>query len=103
MVRDCEITLIRRGTAEQSDEYGRVVYENTERTIFAVECGVKRSEYYQAHAIGMAPSITFQCFAFDYDGEKVVRYGGKEYQVIRSYPLDGERLELVCSDIAEGQ
>ena len=28
---------------------------------------------------------------------------GKEYRVIRSYPLDGERLELVCGDIAEGQ
>lgn len=103
MVHDCEITLIRRGAADSSDEYGGIVNADSERAVFAVECGVKRNEFYQAQAIGMSPTITFQCFSFDYEGEKIVRYNGKEYRVIRSYPLDGERLELVCGDIAEGQ
>ena len=103
MVHDVVITLIRRGTADASDEYGRVITEETRRDIFAAECGVKRNEFYQAQAIGMTPTVTFQCFDFDYDGEKIVGYNGMEYSVIRTYPLDGERLEIVCTDIAEGQ
>ena len=50
----------------------------------------------------MSPSLTFRCWAFEYQSEKALRFGGKEYQIIRTYPVEGERLELICSDIAEG-
>ena len=103
MVHDVVITLIRRAVSDDSDDYGRVINEEKRRDRCAVECGVKRNEFYQAQAIGMTPTVTFQCFGFDYDGEKIVGYNGREYSVIRTYPLDGERLEIVCTDIAEGQ
>lgn len=103
MVHDVVITLIRRAVSDNSDDYGRAVTEETRRDIFATECGVKRNEFYQAQAIGMTPTVTFQCFGFDYDDEKIIEYNGREYSVIRTYPLDGERLEIVCTDIAEGQ
>lgn len=103
MVHDVVITLIRRAVSDNSDDYGRAVTEETRRDIFAVECGVKRNEFYQAQAIGMTPTVTFQCFGFDYDDEKIIGYNGREYSVIRTYPLPGERLEIVCTDIAEGQ
>lgn len=99
---DVQITLIKRGTAAESDEFGRAVKADTERTIFAEQCGIKRNEFYQAAAVGMSPSLTFRCWVFEYQNEKALRFGGKEYQVIRTYPVEGERLELICSDIAEG-
>ena len=67
---DVQITLIKRGTAAESDEFGRAVKADTERTIFAEQCGIKRNEFYQAAAVGMSPSLTFRCWAFEYQSER---------------------------------
>lgn len=98
---DVQITLIKRGTAAESDKFGRAVCTDSERTIFAEQCGIKRNEFYQAAAVGMTPSLTFRCWEFEYQGERVLMFGGREYRIIRTYPVEGERLELICSDIAE--
>lgn len=101
MNRDVKLTLI-SSEPNGSDEYGRAKETRTRREIYAVACGVKRNEFYQAQALGMTPTATFRCFEFEYRGEQHVQCGGKDYRIIRTYPLEGERLELVCTDIAEG-
>lgn len=101
MVHDVEINLISQIVTDESDEYGKPIITQTSRTIYATENAVKRNEFYQAQAIGLTPQITFECFAFEYNGEKTVEYGDKKYNVIRTYPLSGERIEIICNDIAE--
>lgn len=100
MNRDVKLTLI-SSTPDGSDECGRATEKQERREIYAVECGVKRNEFYQAQALGMTPTVTFQCFEFEYHNERYAQRGGKTYRIIRTYPLEGERLELVCTDIAE--
>lgn len=103
MVTEAVIRLIRQTTARESDEYGNPVLCEEAAEIFATVNAVKRSEFYQGMAAGLKPEITFECYTFEYDGEKVVEYDGKRYNVIRAYPVKGERMEIICSDIIRSE
>lgn len=99
MTTEAKIKLIRQETARETDDYGSPILHEETREIFATVNAVKRSEFYSGMAAGLKPEITFECYAFEYAGEKIVEHGGKRYSVIRVYPVNGERLEIICSDI----
>ena len=100
MTAEYTISLICR-TPAGSDADGQPYYTETSRTIYAEEIGTKRSEFYSAMAAGLKPEKTLTIFAFEYNGEKIVEIGGQRFQVLRTYPINDERLELICTDIAE--
>lgn len=78
------------------DAYGDPVVEKTEREIFADVKSIGQSEFYQAQAVGLKPEYKFILADYgDYQNEKVVKYDGVEYSVIRTY-RDGTRLEITC-------
>lgn len=83
------------------DEYGDMVVDRSERTVFAQLKSIGQSEFYQAQAVGLKPEIKFVLPDFlEYDNEKVVKYtafNGSEYEytVLRTYRNNNE-LELVC-------
>ena len=58
--------------------------------------GVNRNEFYKAAAVGMTPSVVFIVSEADYQEERLIRFDGKLYRVIRSYPLSNRKIELVC-------
>ena len=61
---------------------------------------VGRSEYYQAHAQGLEPSVVFTFTdEADYSGERILRWNNKYYRVIRTY-VDGLGIEITCEEIA---
>lgn len=101
MFCDVLINLISQTITDTSDDYGNPVIETINKTVYAVKKAVKRNEFYQAQAVGLVPQIVFECFEFDYNGEKIVEHDGKRYNVIRSYPLSGEKIEIICNDLAE--
>lgn len=101
MTRDVQITLISQTVGNTVDEYGAPVVEETSSTIFATQNAVKRNEFYQAQSIGLRPEFTLEIFEFEYNGEKIVELDGVRYNIIRTYPVGGERIELICNDIAE--
>lgn len=84
-----------------NDENGKPVYTETSREIFGEEIGTKRSEFYAALSAGLKPEKTVRIYAFEYDDEKIIEIEGIRYQIIRTYPAEDERLELICTDIAE--
>lgn len=100
MTRDTYITLISRENGG-ANEYGTPVIKETRKRIHAQWDGVKRSEFYQAAAVGLQPTITFRIYAKAYNDQRYIEHADKKYRVIRTYPLSGERVELICTDDLE--
>lgn len=70
------------------------------RKVFANEKGIRQSEFYQAMANGLKPSLMYEISKFDYEGEKQIRVcGDRLYNIIRTYPTKNENLELVCEGL----
>ena len=83
---------------ETLDKFNRPKTDGyTEREVMCNENGVKRTEFYQAQAAGYKPELSVQIMACDYEGEEYFRYNGKLFKVIRTYPVKGERIELICT------
>lgn len=101
MTRDTFITLLGR-SCSGADEYGAPLYNTTERRVPAEWDGVKRSEFYQAAAAGFRPEIIFRIYERVYGGERYLLHNDKKLRIIRSYPLSGERIELVCTSDLDG-
>ena len=100
MTAEYQISLISR-TPAGNDADGQPYYTESSRDIYAVEVGTKRAEFYAGMAAGLKPEKTLTVFAFEYAGEKIVEIDGTRYQILRTYPVGDERLELICTDIAE--
>lgn len=83
------------------DEYGDMIVDRSERTVFAQLKSIGQSEFYQAQAVGLKPEIKFVLPDFlEYHNEKVVKYQPfngelEEYTVLRTYRNNNE-MELIC-------
>ena len=69
------------------------------KEVFANEKGIRQSEFYQAMANGLKPSLMYEISKFDYEGEKQIRVNNKLYNIIRTYPVKNEKLEIVCEGL----
>ena len=97
MTYDHELTLISQIITE--DAIGNQVPVETETVIL---CGLKsigRAEFYNAATTGLKPEITFIIHAYEYAGQKKVKFEGNYYSVIRTYEPSFEELELTCERI----
>lgn len=63
--------------------------------------GVKRTEFYQAQAAGYKPEITVEVKEYEYEKERYLELDGSMYKIIRSYPVKGENVELVCEGFSQ--
>ena len=69
----------------------------TARTVYCTVQSVTRSEYYNALNQGIQPEYVFKlALAEDYEGERVVRYKGKKYRVVRTYRTADDGIEITC-------
>lgn len=67
----------------------------TEREVMCTVRSVSRSEYYNALNAGIEPSLVFYlALSDDYQGERVVRYQGKKYRVVRTYLTEDDGIEI---------
>lgn len=97
MTYDHELTLI--GQTMGQDEIGNQIPVETETTIL---CGLKsvgRAEFYDAAATGLRPELVFVIHGYEYNGERIVKFEGVRYNVIRTYQVDFEEMELVCERV----
>lgn len=96
-------TLVKYGEST-FDEYGNETVETEERDVYVMPRGVYQSEYYNAAQVGLKPSITFELtMRDDYEGEKVVIYDGRTFDVIRvDWNAQRDKLSLVCEERANG-
>lgn len=98
-----ELTLIK--SVQKEDEIGDIIDVYEETYVLCEVESVTRSEFYYAAKADMRPEIIFVINKYDYDGQSLVEFKDKTYDVIRSYepspkrnpePMDIDRLELVC-------
>jgi len=80
---------------------GDSIKTKIERQIYCDKKSIKRTEFYQAAAVGLQPESVFEMRIIDYEGEKLLTYEGDEYNVIRSYSPSIETIELICSKTIE--
>lgn len=68
----------------------------TEREVFCTIQSVGRTEYYKAMSEGLEPEYIFIINDYsDYSGEKLLKYNGVRYRVIRSF-VNGMHCELTA-------
>ena len=82
------------------DEYGNEALNVTERVVFVQPRGVYSSEFYNAAQLGLKPSLALvMTNRADYDGEKVVEFEGKDYDVIRvDWTAQRDSISLICEE-----
>lgn len=85
------------GETPGENTMGDPITNKTYREVFANEKGIRQSEFYQAHAAGLKPSIMFEISKIDYNDEKKIRVNKKQiYNIIRTYPTKNEKMEIIC-------
>ena len=76
------------------DEYLNEVVAFQEREVFVQAKSIRASEFYQAATTDFRPEITLVLADYyDYEGERIVRYDGKLFDIVRTYE-NRNRLEL---------
>ena len=82
------------------DAYGNEVPTITETEVFVQPRGVYQSEFYNAAQLGLKPSLTlYIANREDYDGQKVLEYEGKDYNVIRvDWTAQRDSISLICEE-----
>lgn len=103
---DDVITLVAE-TITGHDKYGNEIKTTSSRDIFCRVYSVDRNEFYSAATAGFKPELTVRISDYmDYQGEKIAKLHGIEYDIIRTYmgrTLDLNELELVLQrTIANG-
>ena len=87
------------------DGYGNEVITYESREVSAMPRGVYNSEFYSAAQLGLHPSVTFVLAnRMDYQGEKLVEWEGRLYNVIRDdWNAQRDTLSLICEErVANG-
>lgn len=77
--------ILKKETGRTLDDYGNEILTYSTREVFVYPRSVYRTEFYSAAQAGLHPSITLTLTNIaDYEGEKVVEFDGKTYNVIRT-------------------
>lgn len=100
MTYDHELILITPGGVIEDEIGNQIPVDPVETPIY---CGVKsigRTEFYNAAVTGLRPEIIFVVHAYEYDSQKLVRFDGVGYRVMRTYQTGTEELELTCEKVA---
>lgn len=84
-----------------SDGVGGWTQTETTRSVFANRKSVRSHEFYQAHATGLRPDITFELRKIDYEDETRLSFSGATYDIIRTYSANEDFIELVCQKRTE--
>ena len=82
------------------DAYGNETLTYTETTVFVQPRSVYNAEFYNAAQAGLHPSITFELTnRADYNGEKVIEWEGKLYDIIRAdWTAQRDSISLICEE-----
>lgn len=76
------------------DEYGDTITTPSYRKIFADELSISTNEFYYAAQTDFKPSVKFKIYKAEYHGELKIKYNGSIYNIIRSFPVGLDFLEI---------
>lgn len=72
--------------------------ESAREKVFVEKISVRGNEFYLAEQANFKITLILAMSIYEYSGESIVEYGGKEYDVIRSYTpkKTPEEIQLSC-------
>lgn len=79
-------------------DVNEIVIENKKEVYCDVK-SISRNEFYKASTGGFKPSLIFKIHSFEYDNEEKVEFDGITYNVIRTYMVNTEEIELTCEKV----
>ena len=93
MDRSDVVKLIKITTSR--DEYGATRKDKQSREVFCDVASVSSAEFFRAHQNNLNAQFQFKLFRYDYEGEKLLEYDGKEYSIYRTHcPRNSDDIEL---------
>lgn len=94
-----EATLIKRSFDHtKTDKHGNYISTDEEITLLCNVVNVKRNEFYVASNAGYKVHVNLIFNDFEYQGQNIIRFLGKEYEVIKTYPLPGGVVEVTIGE-----
>lgn len=79
------------------DTRGRILYEETQREVFAKIETVSQSEFFTAGQSGIQAEYLFKINPVEYEREKIVIYNGEKLNIYRKYQAEQDVLELYAA------
>ena len=94
------VAKLKTVSLDSYDQYGNMVEIVTVNEVYVQPRGIYASEFYQAAQNGMKPELSlFIANRDDYDGQKLVEFNGKDYDVIRvDWSAQRDGITLVCEE-----
>lgn len=94
------IAILKKECGRTYDAYANEKIEYTDRVVYCQPRSVYNAEYYNAAQAGLHPSVSlFLANRADYDGEKLVEFEGKLYNVIRAdWKAQRDGITLILED-----
>lgn len=100
MTYDHELILITPGGIIEDEIGNQIPVDPVETPILCGKKSAGGTEFYNGAANGMRPEFVFVVHTYEYDDQRVVRFNGVNYRVIRTYEVSFEELELTCEKVA---
>lgn len=97
MIDEVAFLIKKQAKSKTSDGYDAIQEIKTE--VFVKEKATSRNEFYQAARAGMRIDKTLVMSRWDYSGEVQLEHDGNRYKIERTYPLNAEEIELICSEM----
>jgi len=92
-----EIILIAKKITGQ-DKLKQNITEEVKTKLLCRKRSITRSEFYQANQAGIRPSLVVDIHSFEYENQEIAEFDGKNYRIIKTYPVDLEVLELTLTE-----
>lgn len=93
MDRSDVVKLIKVTTSQ--DKYGATHKSKQQRTVFCDVASVSSAEFFRAHQNNLNAQFQVKMFRYDYEGETLLEYDGKEYSIYRTHcPRASDDIEL---------
>lgn len=95
-----DIAVLKTYGESTFDAAGNETTRVTETTVYVQPRGVYSSEFYNAAQLGLKPSLTlFMANKEDYNGQKVLTFQGRDYDVIRvDWSAQRDGISLICEE-----
>lgn len=94
-----EVRLIPVTETIERGNIRREPQRNRMRRVLARVGSIGEREFYDSVQAGYDLSLRVEVWTADYRNEKMLLYGGEEYNVVRTYQNERRRTELYCEKV----
>lgn len=94
------VAILYKDESKTYDTYGNETINRTGHMVYVQPRGIYQAEFYNASQLGLHPSLNLHMAnRADYDGEKLVSFDGKMYNIIRvDWTAQRDSIDLVCEE-----